>query len=140
MTECRDCRAENLINKRPVVAAGRCASHSRAAKSAARLAAHGRMVERTYKLPRKHYWALYEAQGGKCWICQHATGAARRLPVDHDHSCCPKTPTCGKCTRGLLCGPCNRMLGHGRDSPEFFARAAAYLRRPPAQAVLLALD
>ncbi len=32
------------------------------------------------------YWALYEFQGGKCYVCQVATGKKRRLAVDHEHN------------------------------------------------------
>lgn len=31
--------------------------------------------------------------------------------VDHDHRCCRRTPGCGNCVRGILCGACNAMLG-----------------------------
>lgn len=68
-------------------------------------------------------------QGGKCFICQRATGKRRRLAVDHDH----KT---GR-VRGLLCNPCNRdVLGHLRDSVAALERAVTYLKHPPADQVL----
>jgi hypothetical protein len=49
------------------------------------------------------------------------------LSVDHDH----KTLL----VRGLLCRPCNDLLGHARDDPEFFTRAKVYLEKPPAQEI-----
>ena len=70
------------------------------------------------------YDQLKEAQGGVCAICQKATGVRKKLAVDHDH----KTEH----VRGLLCGPCNKLLGFARDNPEFFRRAANYLENPPA--------
>jgi hypothetical protein len=72
---------------------------------------------------------LYEAQGGRCYICQRATGARRRLAVDHNHAT-------GE-VRGLLCKPCNRdVLGHLRDNTEALQRAIDYLTNPPARRVL----
>lgn len=73
----------------------------------------------------------YEAAAAKgCLIC-HRTD--RKLHVDHDHNCCPmrggSARTCGKCVRGLICGPCNRGLGLFFDDPEALERAAKYLRR-----------
>jgi hypothetical protein len=85
-------------------------------------------VQKTYSLGPGQYDQLYEFQGGKCWLCQRATGARKRLAVDHNHET-------GE-VRGLLCGPCNKLIGWYRDSPETFERAAAYLRQPPARAVL----
>lgn len=93
--------------------------------------AHGSRILATYQLTPEQYAELYRLQDGKCAICRWATGRTKRLSVDHDHACCPTTPTCGKCTRGLLCGFCNRLLGFARDAIEFFERAIDYLRNPP---------
>jgi len=98
--------------------------------------AHRRRVEAQYNLPEGGYDALYEAQGGKCAMCRWATGKTKRLAVDHDHSCCPAGGSCGKCVRGLLCGTCNKIIGHARDDAEYFERGASYLRNPPAREVL----
>ena len=60
---------------------------------------------------------LLARQDGMCSIC----GSAMSKPaVDHDH----RTGA----IRGLLCGPCNRGLGHFRDDPDLCERAALYLR------------
>jgi hypothetical protein len=89
---------------------------------------HRTMVARVYSIGRGDYDRLYEAQGGVCALCQVATGKARRLSVDHDH-------TTGE-VRGILCRPCNDMLGHGRDQVAFFERVIWYLVSPPARLVL----
>lgn len=81
--------------------------------------AHEQRVQKVYGLGPGEYRRIYDFQGGKCFICQRATGASRRLSVDHDH----KT---GK-VRGLLCRPCNDVLGHLRDDPEAFERGMNYL-------------
>lgn len=93
-------------------------------------------IPRRYGITVKQYEEIKAAQGGKCYICQRATGATKALAVDHDHSCCSGRTSCGKCVRGLCCGPCNSMLAHVRDSPETLERAADYLRNPPAKKVI----
>lgn len=72
-----------------------------------------------YGLADGDYQKIYEFQGGRCFLCRRATGASRRLSVDHDH----KT---GK-VRGLLCRPCNDVVGLLRDDPEAFERGMNYL-------------
>jgi hypothetical protein len=80
-----------------------------------------------YKLNAKKYIALKEFQEYSCYIC----GNTERLNIDHDHSCCLTTPTCGECTRGLLCRSCNYGLGHFKDNPSLLAKALEYLENPP---------
>lgn len=106
----------------------RCATHHRENRRAARERAHAAMVQRTYNLKPGDYEKLYQAQGGHCAICERATGATRKLSVDHDHET-------GE-VRGLLCRPCNNMLGHSRDDWHMFARATRYLVCPPAREIL----
>lgn len=126
---CKDCGSKT----RPATQPGpRCATCWRDETKRRKQVAHGRHVEATYEITPAEYDALYKAQGGRCWICRRATGASKRLSVDHDH----KTGE----VRGLLCGPCNHMIGLvARDNPEVFDRAADYLRHPPALEVLRAL-
>lgn len=116
----------------------RCHTHHRLKVQADKDREHSRAVFRKYRITGEQYWALYEAQGGVCYICGRATGTRKkRLPVDHDHRCCPELPACGKCVRGLLCGPCNQgVLGHLRNDPEALKRGITYLLNPPAKAVL----
>ncbi len=103
----------------------------KAAQAARSARAHELRVMRVYGLPEGGYAALYAAQGGRCAICQWATGRTKRLAVDHDHQT-------GE-VRGLLCGPCNQTIGRLRDAAEAFDRAAEYLRNPPARRVLAEL-
>ena|SRR5690606_20763512 len=141
---CKDCVTEfgeELARKKARDAkfpGPRCKTHDLRVKRARRAARHGQHVERTFGITHEQYWQLYHAQGGKCALCQRATGVTKKLAVEHDHSCCPNPPTCGKCVRSLACGPCNRFLGYGRDDPEFFERFAEYLRNPPAKEVMKA--
>lgn len=129
---CRDCRAEaerggNVAKvPRPAPHPGpRCTTHHRQVKRARSANAHEARVQATYGLAPGDYQRLYDFQGGVCAICRRANGASRRLSVDHDHRT-------GR-ARMLLCRPCNDMLGHGRDDPEFFRRAADVLEFPPAR-------
>lgn len=124
---CKDCKSTTRALSKP---GPRCASCWRVEDARRKNVVHGAYVEKTYGISAEQYKILYEAQGGRCAICRRATGATRRLAVDHDH----KTGE----VRGLLCKPCNRYgLGmFARDNPEVFDRAADYLRNPPAREVL----
>lgn len=133
--ECVDCKAERLRRGKPFPAyprpapyggprTPRCASHDRAHRKLAKSGAHERRVQKVYGLAPGEYGRIYLSQGKVCAICQRATGATRKLSVDHDH----RTGL----VRGLLCRPCNDLLGHLRDSQETAARIVHYLRQPPA--------
>ena len=133
---CKDCDPASL---RPAPYPGpRCRSHHLAEKRRRRLAAAGRRVESTYGLSPEQYTELKAFQGDRCAICQRATGATKMLAVDHDHRQAmidghdPKKG-CPKCVRGLVCGPCNDILGHLRDDIEAARRLVFYLTSPPWQ-------
>lgn len=128
--ECKDCLEEGITTGRPAPHPGpRCSSHHREVTQQRRDAAWAKRLIATYGITAEEYWAIYEAQGGKCYICRRATGKVRKLAVDHSHET-------GE-VRGLLDKMCNRnILGHSRDEIEFFERAAEYLRNPPARAVV----
>jgi len=130
---CKDCAPES---KRPAPYPGpRCATHYRIYKNNARKTAHERRMQGVYGLEPGEYDALYEYQGGVCAICRRANGATRRLSVDHDHALVERDGL-RRSIRGLLCRPCNDLLGHGRDDPEFFQRAIDYLNDPPARRLI----
>lgn len=134
MTACKDCVSEGVTTKRKPaltrngnpVPGNRCATHHRAKNSARREADWELRLIKTYGITPEEYWAIYEFQGRRCYICQRATGTGRkRLSVDHCHT--------NGWVRGLLCGPCNvRVLGHLRDDPDALIRGASYLIQPPA--------
>lgn len=110
---------------RKVTAPGpRCATCHRERKKALRAASHGRWILKTYGITSEQYEALYEAQGGVCWICKRATGKTKKLAVDHDHR--------SGFVRGLTCGICNSWLAHCWDDPDMAYRAGDYLVNPPA--------
>lgn len=76
---------------------------------------------RGYRCAEGWYEKQREDQKGLCAICGNPPGPHRSLSVDHDHET-------GK-VRALLCGPCNRGLGHFRDNPRLLASAVEYLKR-----------
>jgi len=123
---CKDC-PPGIKKNRPAPHPGpRCATHWRQEVKRREARAHEMHVQKTYGLPPGGYESLYAVQGGVCAICgPRAKGISKRLAVDHDHAT--------GAVRGLCCTACNRLLGHARDSAEFFERAAEYLRNPPAK-------
>lgn len=131
--QCVDCVTEGITNIRPIVTEGklakfsgpvkpRCTTHAREARKRSRNQRHATMVEKTYGITGEQYWALYEAQGGRCAICRWASGKVKRLAVDHDHET-------GR-VLGLLCGRCN--VNRGFYGNESLVRWIEYNLDPPA--------
>lgn len=126
---CKECVAEGITTYRVAKYPGpRCSSHHRAFKKAQREKSHATHIGKTYGITSEEYQKILDFQGGACAICQRAKGISKRLAVDHDHVT--------GAVRMLLCTKCNRMLGHLRDDPEAFERAAYCLRHPPATLAL----
>jgi hypothetical protein len=137
---CKDC--QSTTRKLPYPGP-RCITCHRARKKIVKRSAHSSRMFKDYKLAPGEYDALYEAQGGMCFTCGEWTGnrgLSKKLSVDHNHACCLTTPTCGKCTRGLICGPCNTRLGELGDSKGHaiarLNKLISYLQDPPAQRLL----
>lgn len=49
------------------------------------------------------------------------------LAIDHDHSCCDRQVSCGKCIRGYLCHGCNVSIGFMNDDITRMQSAVEYL-------------
>lgn len=121
--------AEGITSSRPAPYPGpRCATHHRQRRRKVKERTHEQRVCKTYGLSPGDYQRLYEAQGGRCAICQWATGRSKRLAVDHDHVT--------GAPRGLLCTTCNVLVGRWGDKPDVWLRGAAYLASPPASLIL----
>lgn len=134
---CKDCVEQGVASRRPAPHPGpRCTTHHNEARRNRRLAAKVRRVEKTYGLTGEEYDALYAFQGGRCAVCRRATGARKRLAVDHDHHQAmldghsPDTG-CPRCVRGLVCSTCNDVLAHFRSDPAAGLRITHYLQRGP---------
>jgi hypothetical protein len=74
----------------------------------------------------EQFWAMAAAQEHRCAICGEMLivasrrGQSNAMHLDHDHAT--------KIVRGILCGLCNRGLGHFKDNQGLLLRAAAYLK------------
>lgn len=130
LRKCVDCAAEGIDTKRKAPHAGpRCATHHRARRTVRRSDNAETRWKNVYGISADEYWAIYNHQLGRCFICERATGARKRLSVDHCHAT--------GIVRGLLCSTCNsRVLGHLRDDLAAFQRAIDYLSQPPATLII----
>ncbi len=80
-----------------------------------------------FKMTKEQHDSKLKEQKNQCAICGQSF--VRTPHIDHNHECCPKRPTCGKCNRGLLCDDCNLGLGRFKDSIKILRKAIQYLRR-----------
>ena len=141
--KCVDCVTEGVAATRPTPYGGPrsplCTTHYRARRKRRSARSHAARTEKVYGISGEDYQRLYAAQGGRCAICQRATGKTRRLAIDHEHGRpgCDHPPDvgCRKCIRGACCDTCNRIV-LGRYNIESLARAINYLLDPPARKVL----
>lgn len=82
-----------------------------------------------YGIDLDDFEAMKAAQGHCCAICaRHEDDIPRPRKTDHsslvpDH--CHET---GR-IRGLICNPCNLLIGHARHDEEILSRAIDYLRK-----------
>lgn len=83
-----------------------------------------------YKLSPEKFGELLARQGGVCAICGEKPNekGIKGWCIDHDHSCCSGTKTCGKCVRGILCQHCNKGLGCFQDNERLLQNASLYLK------------
>lgn len=74
----------------------------------------------------RDYDNMLKSQNYKCFCCD-VSSEEKKLQVDHDHSCCKSTRSCGKCVRSLLCNDCNAAIGHLKESIETAKKVVNYL-------------
>jgi hypothetical protein len=89
-----------------------------------------------YEITPVEYRALYRAQGGRCYICRRATGASKRLGVDHNHMTGEVRALV--CTGSLNANTCNRLIAI-YDHPKLVRAVQVLSDPPPARAVLAAI-
>ena len=80
-----------------------------------------------YNMEEGEYNLLLSSQDFKCPLCTDPLIPSNRPHVDHDHSCCSGTKSCGKCVRGILCQRCNVALGLLRENVDTISRIENYL-------------
>lgn len=78
-----------------------------------------------YRLTIEDYSTMFDEQGGVCLICKNA----RKLIVDHDHSCCENKLTCGNCVRGLICNQCNLIVGIIENNHDIIEYSKKYINK-----------
>lgn len=80
-------------------------------------------LKNKYGLTVDAFEELWESVSGRCQICSDVLlrydGKTVHYAVDHNHATGD--------IRGLLCPPCNKGLGHLKDSPAILTRAIKYL-------------
>ena len=96
------------------------ASRERYAKTpAGRLAVKRSRLRKHYGIEYEQYMEMFAAQNGVCAMCGTPPPGTDRLAVDHCHSS-------GK-IRGLLCIPCNLILGNAKDRISTLEAGVRYL-------------
>jgi hypothetical protein len=73
--------------------------------------------QKTHQVDEATFQGMLQTQNHRCAICE--IKFTDEIEIDHDH-------VSGK-VRKLLCGKCNRLLGHAGDSIRILAAAARYL-------------
>jgi hypothetical protein len=89
-------------------------------------AAYSSYLKSEYNITYDDYKAMYDWQGGRCYICRRAP-KKKRLAIDHDH-------VTGE-VRGLLCADsdrgCNHAILGNITSLDMARRIVSYLENPP---------
>jgi hypothetical protein len=91
---------------------------------------HSSYIKYQYGITAEDYNRM--AKDG-CQICGNAASTTR-LHVDHDHACCDRDKSCGKCVRGVLCSRCNASVdkyekGRLRLDNPFTSRIQKYIAK-----------
>lgn len=76
-----------------------------------------------YKISEQRYFEILKNQVGLCAICGSASPrrkGSENFAVDHNHTTME--------VRGLLCHPCNVMIGLAKDNIEVLETAIKYLK------------
>ncbi len=81
----------------------------------------GYNLQYNYGITKEQRQQMVDSQNGCCAICgKHESVLKRGLFVDHCHAT--------EENRGMLCDPCNKLLGHAEDNTEVLEKAIDYLK------------
>ncbi len=76
----------------------------------------------TYGLTPEQYEELFRSQEHSCACCKSKSpGSKRGWHIDHCHAT--------GMVRGILCHPCNLMIGNARDNEQILLDAVSYLAK-----------
>lgn len=75
-------------------------------------------------LTKTEYEVLFNKYSGLCWSCKDRPATS----IDHDHTCCDKSFSCGKCVRGILCHNCNSALGLLKENKGHILNLHKYIK------------
>lgn len=78
-------------------------------------------IKHKYGISLEEYTARFEAQQGRCGICQQSMVLGKASHLDHCHE--------SKKLREFLCQHCNRGLGSFKDNILVLSAAIDYLKR-----------
>lgn len=124
LTACLDCLAwGNYTEREP-----RCYDCSEVARVGLAEYRRARNRDRMYSLAPGRYDQMLATQNGRCATCKRSPDAGKHLVVDHDHRCCDRVGSCGKCIRSLLCHRCNMAIGLALESRDTLLAMVEYLR------------
>jgi hypothetical protein len=87
-------------------------------------AIRARFMHWTHGLRPEDWATLWDAQGGKCYLCGRELTQDKHTHVDHDHSHCAANRSCHICQRGLACKDCNTAIGLVGEDPARLRRMA----------------
>jgi hypothetical protein len=76
-----------------------------------------------HNITKQRYEEMLDLHNKKCYSCKSNLATN----IDHDHSCCSGSTSCGKCIRGILCSQCNTSLGLLKDDPQRIAKLLKYI-------------
>jgi hypothetical protein len=109
--EMREWRSRNLVKSNEQARAYRARNPDQVRSS---------NLKKIYGITLDQFNDLFLSQGSKCAICKGDASNGKNWHVDHCHQT-------GR-IRGILCHPCNLMIGHAGDDVERLLLSVEYLK------------